>query len=441
MAISFDDAVASRRRIQQELTEMHPSSDGDHTSCLEVIGDLRRTLAEHELLEEELETQNAQLEQLWTAILSERHAFRRLFEHAPAAYVVTDGNATIQETNVMAAELVGASPRFLVGKPLAIFVAAEQRSSFRRWAKQLASETEEAVSQRFRLVNRDGGELEVVAWVASTSGADGRQTMRWVLTTAVEDAPEPSSGLPSAIGDGQAAKAVDGGQTRRNLEQGPGGTASSARTVILFGVSALTARALDLVGAAEFGQPLQIVATTDSLDELGRLVHQHAPDLVVVDLSSSSPTSAVRCLGGAASSSLVGFGGSDREQAAALRTGFAAVLPAGADPGDIVSALCAVTSRWVVVPPEALGDEAERVARRQEIVDLLDEEELDIWREIAVGRHDRELAERYFVSPRTMKRRVSALFRKLGVSTRVEAALVAGYVGAVDARDGAGTTR
>jgi PAS domain S-box-containing protein len=49
-----------------------------------------------------------------------------LFEFVPDAYWLTDINGTIQEANRAAGSLLNISPRFLIGKPLSVFVKPEE---------------------------------------------------------------------------------------------------------------------------------------------------------------------------------------------------------------------------------------------------------------------------------------------------------------------------
>lgn len=50
---------------------------------------------------------------------------------APAAYLVTDPAGLIREANLRAVALLGIDHRFVSGKPLVSFVAADDRMRFR----------------------------------------------------------------------------------------------------------------------------------------------------------------------------------------------------------------------------------------------------------------------------------------------------------------------
>src|SRR5204863_1681766 len=71
------------------------------------------------------------------ALETERQRYQELFEFAPDAYLVTDTVGAIREANRGAAELLGIPSGLLLGKSLALFVAAEARSTFRSQLNRL----------------------------------------------------------------------------------------------------------------------------------------------------------------------------------------------------------------------------------------------------------------------------------------------------------------
>lgn len=61
----------------------------------------------------------------------QQQRYEDLFEFAPDAYLVTDTNGKIQEANLKACNLFGVSQKYLIGKPIFIFIAQPNRKSFR----------------------------------------------------------------------------------------------------------------------------------------------------------------------------------------------------------------------------------------------------------------------------------------------------------------------
>lgn len=79
---------------------------------------------------EELLTASEELKVTRAAVEKERQRYQDLFEFAPDGYLVTDINGTIQEANHVAATLLGVQQKYLVGKPLILFIAQQDRQYF-----------------------------------------------------------------------------------------------------------------------------------------------------------------------------------------------------------------------------------------------------------------------------------------------------------------------
>jgi len=79
---------------------------------------------------EQLLTASEELKVTRTALEKERQRYQDLFEFAPDGYLVTNAVGTIQEANRAAATLLGVHQKYLVGKPLIVFIAQQDRQSF-----------------------------------------------------------------------------------------------------------------------------------------------------------------------------------------------------------------------------------------------------------------------------------------------------------------------
>jgi PAS domain S-box-containing protein len=93
---------------------------------------LTATLEELRVKEEELRRKNEELVAVQEVILAERQRYQELFNFAPDAYLVTDAAGLIHDANLAAADLLGRQRRFLHGKPLRVFVLADDQARFDR---------------------------------------------------------------------------------------------------------------------------------------------------------------------------------------------------------------------------------------------------------------------------------------------------------------------
>ena len=86
-----------------------------------------------------------------------------------------------------------------------------------------------------------------------------------------------------------------------------------------------------------------------------------------------------------------------------------------------------------VVPPAVLAALVNAPARRdRERLGRLRADEVKLWRLVADGLDTTDISAALLVSERTAKRRVSALLLKLRVSSRLQAAALAGRCGLLD---------
>jgi two-component system nitrate/nitrite response regulator NarL len=178
----------------------------------------------------------------------------------------------------------------------------------------------------------------------------------------------------------------------------------------------------------------EVVAATGDAASAASLVRRTVPDLVLVDVHMPPP-GGVRAISAIRRSSprvrIVAMSGDeDPEPAlAALRAGAEGFLPKTSEVADVLQPLLSILDGWAVLPAELLGAllGAGR-GTRPAPVDL-DGPEKQLLQLIAAGATTTEIALQLHVSERTVKRLTATLLRKLRVSSRTEAAALAGSAG------------
>ncbi|MBW4440823.1 MAG: response regulator [Plectolyngbya sp. WJT66-NPBG17] len=92
---------------------------------------MQTNLEAAEVFEEELIQQNEQLAESF-------HYFYDLYQSSPIASLVTDANGLILEGNLAIARLLNVPHTYLIGKPLAVYIAESDRPNFRTKLNQLS---------------------------------------------------------------------------------------------------------------------------------------------------------------------------------------------------------------------------------------------------------------------------------------------------------------
>ena len=113
---------------------------------------------------------------------------------------------------------------------------------------------------------------------------------------------------------------------------------------------------------------------------------------------------------------------------AALQAGAIGFLPKSSEPAALLPPLLAALEGWAVMPASLLPTLAGTPAPHP-AAGLLTEQDRDLLRLIANGASTVQIAGKLHVSERTVKRLTAALLRKLRVSSRTEAAALAGSAG------------
>ncbi len=121
----------SQQAYRQASIELEKQVALRTAELLKVNQELSVSLEEQTVFEEELRQQNEELLIAHEDAKLQQQRYENLFEFAPDAYLVTDANGKIQEANRAASILLVVSRKYLIGKPIFVFIAKRDRKSFR----------------------------------------------------------------------------------------------------------------------------------------------------------------------------------------------------------------------------------------------------------------------------------------------------------------------
>ncbi|BBH65875.1 DNA-binding response regulator [Actinoplanes sp. OR16] len=207
------------------------------------------------------------------------------------------------------------------------------------------------------------------------------------------------------------------------------------RVVVVDGHAAFV-RALEGLIPEVSGGRATVVATTGEAAKVGSVMRAAMPDLVLVDSmlppgGGRHPVTLVREAAPQARIVALADDTDPNPAVEALHAGAAGVLRRAVDVTDLRQPLLAALEGWSVVPPALLATLLEQ-ARPQPphpVAAHLDDEDRRLLKLIASGSSTSDIAGLLHVSERTVKRLTASLLRKLKVSSRTEAAALAGSAG------------
>ena len=105
-------------------------------------------------------------------LFKQKQHYQNLFQFSPIAYLLTNADGLILEANQAIAKLLDISPIFLVGKPLAVFVAESELAVFRTRLNQLSQSVGPQVWQ-MSLRPRNGQPVTVELHIGVARHPDG----------------------------------------------------------------------------------------------------------------------------------------------------------------------------------------------------------------------------------------------------------------------------
>lgn len=182
---------------------------------------------------------------------------------------------------------------------------------------------------------------------------------------------------------------------------------------------------LDVVADAAGGE--EALEVFDRLESEGR-----RPDVVLMDLQMA-PMDGIEATRRIRTRyprvevvALTSFGEEERVSAA-LETGASGYLLKDSDPDEVAAAVRAAHRGEVPLDPAVTRPliTALRADRRDDLRSKLTTREVEILRLIGAGKANKEIAAELVISERTARTHVSNVLRKIGVSSRTQAALLA----------------
>ena len=146
------------------------------------VRELLLAVEELRVAEEELRQQNEAMEAAQHQLEDERRRYQHLFQYAPDAYLLTDLSGIVREANLSAARLLNTRPRFLPGKAVVSFVAADDRRRIRTELDRWRSEpTPKILEVRLQPRNGEPFDAAIALSVARGGPHDTAIGFRWLV--------------------------------------------------------------------------------------------------------------------------------------------------------------------------------------------------------------------------------------------------------------------
>ncbi len=190
---------------------------------------------------------------------------------------------------------------------------------------------------------------------------------------------------------------------------------------------------------------IEVVGEAANGDEAAEVAEKLAADVLLLDLQmpGSSGMAAIEALGERSSAVriiVLSSFAEDRQVRQAIQAGVAGYLLKDVDRAGLVQAIHDAHAGQPALHPEVQRRLMRQLSTPEapNPVETLTARELDVLRQIAAGRSNKEIAKALHLSEGTIKGYTSTLFGKLGVNDRTQAALFALRAGVSPAGQGEG---
>jgi PAS domain S-box-containing protein len=151
----WNDQIAQAQTMLASLEQCAQREPPEPALLQEILETLSTTVEELTVTGEELRQQQDELNAAFQQLDTERARYQDLFDAAPNAYLVTDGQGMIQEANRATETLLNSESLLLAGRLLLEFVMPEYQPQWMNLLKQITARTQVAAT-RLRM-RRQGG--------------------------------------------------------------------------------------------------------------------------------------------------------------------------------------------------------------------------------------------------------------------------------------------
>jgi PAS domain S-box-containing protein len=173
-------------QLHNELTTLRARLTELENSEAIAIEELQHTVAQLQAVEEHVHQQHDALVEMRQQVETERARYTALFDLAPGAYLVTNAAGVIQEANRAAVALLATSQEVLVGKPLLLWIAKEDRLAFHTQLSRL-TQVQQLHDWELSLQPQQGSVFPVSITVAVRQHPQEQQpVLYWLLRNLTE---------------------------------------------------------------------------------------------------------------------------------------------------------------------------------------------------------------------------------------------------------------
>jgi len=181
---------------------------------------------------------------------------------------------------------------------------------------------------------------------------------------------------------------------------------------------------------------IQVLGNTGNPDEVAQLLREHRPDLAIIDLRMApidglTLLARLRAEGIDTPVVILTMSDSQDDLARALRAGVRGYLLKDMDPDDVIDAIYRTSRGEVVVAPTMAVKLVDLLmpgkagTTRADYMRTLTEREREILQHLSCGKSNKAIALALNISHETVKLHVRHILAKLGLTSRVEAAVFA----------------